>query len=464
MSELEILEEKVSTGINQIVGKLKESCANFTEKTDGPPPGMLQTLRNEILKEINKSFGFRDSPTKKSQNQIQNVSEEFKTGNWVQSRSTQTENASSAVNCRRSTTKIQSDPENLLSSLNSDVDGFTENTVDHDDSNSSTEVEVLDEIEDFAEKANISASKKLKLKTSLQRKDTQRSDDSVAMDLDSELRNICSQFVVQRHIFDDLDSLHAHDSMHKNPTSEGRSKRKSPNKETQLHLDLDSQSARPSPKNLKQHSEISKQDINVSKITLREKSEGSKHDVQLSKQNPQVQVAKEDPQILSKDSEILKQKLNIPRGQGKVKRHKSLIAGVMRTTPFYLSKKCEECGKLLSNQDKLKDHILTIHRGEGKFKCELCDFTCQFPGKLKRHMTNRHSETKNYVCDLCSKCFKRNDTLQEHRKIHVGETTHECELCLCKFKFAVSLRNHQLERTCVISQSQTPPRKRARLC
>jgi len=121
---------------------------------------------------------------------------------------------------------------------------------------------------------------------------------------------------------------------------------------------------------------------------------------------------------------------------------------------YYQSKMCQECGKVLSNLAIWRNHILTVHRGEGKYKCELCDYTCQFPAKLKIHMDTHHSETKKFTCDLCQKSFNRKDVLNVHKKSHEGNTPFQCKFCSAKFVHSGSLQKHINNRVCLKLKSE----------
>jgi len=88
-----------------------------------------------------------------------------------------------------------------------------------------------------------------------------------------------------------------------------------------------------------------------------------------------------------------------------------------KVIPGHRSKKCEECGKILSCYETWKYHVLSLHRGQNEFKCPLCSYACPRQATLKIHMMS-HSDIRNFMCSICEKSFKYKGDLKKHLRIH----------------------------------------------
>lgn len=81
-------------------------------------------------------------------------------------------------------------------------------------------------------------------------------------------------------------------------------------------------------------------------------------------------------------------------------------------------RKCDECGKILSQSSALMLHR-RIHSGE-----------------------------KPFACDVCAKAFSRSAILIQHRRVHTGERPYKCPACGKAFSQSSNLFRHQKSHTC----------------
>ena len=134
---------------------------------------------------------------------------------------------------------------------------------------------------------------------------------------------------------------------------------------------------------------------------------------------------------------------------------------------------CDECGKLLLNENCLKSHLQHVHNVDNIFHhCDKCDFktsnkstlrnhiksvhdvayiTCHICGKkvkghkdqdrLRRHIRMYHEEQKMVKCDICGKEFKHSHIQKHIKNIH-EERKFPCELCSYKAQTSFNLKLH----------------------
>jgi len=75
--------------------------------------------------------------------------------------------------------------------------------------------------------------------------------------------------------------------------------------------------------------------------------------------------------------------------------------------PSLRPKECEECGKVLSTHFMWRYHVMSVHRGQYRFKCTLCNYGSQKPCRLRQHIKNVHSvNNENLKCSKCDRVFE----------------------------------------------------------
>ncbi|XP_070497895.1 zinc finger protein 260-like [Chironomus tepperi] len=159
---------------------------------------------------------------------------------------------------------------------------------------------------------------------------------------------------------------------------------------------------------------------------------------------------------------------------------------------------CKFCGKKLSSELKLKQHMKNIHPTEfDLFNCEMCNrrffkkiylevhmkkkhpggqidqFECDFDGKIFKtkgeisfhmgchlplvecqichkmlkfksidsHMTNFHASKNQFQCKICDKKFKSTQHLRIHEKIH--DKQFKCDICSKMYPTNTQLNQHK---------------------
>lgn len=79
---------------------------------------------------------------------------------------------------------------------------------------------------------------------------------------------------------------------------------------------------------------------------------------------------------------------------------------------------CYLCKRQYSRKGSLQLHVQCVHEKIKRFACDLCQKCFSQPSTLKRHVEYIHTESKSFECDLCPKSFKSRQYLDYHRKSH----------------------------------------------
>ena len=69
---------------------------------------------------------------------------------------------------------------------------------------------------------------------------------------------------------------------------------------------------------------------------------------------------------------------------------------------------------------KEKQDILCL---DEQIKCDMCKFTTDSKYRLSKHK-RKHLRNEGFLCPVCPKVFSRNDSLNEHIKVHGRELHH----------------------------------------
>eukprot|EP00088_Acartia_fossae_P055605 TRINITY_DN6452_c0_g1_i4.p1 TRINITY_DN6452_c0_g1~~TRINITY_DN6452_c0_g1_i4.p1 ORF type:complete len:544 (-),score=81.76 TRINITY_DN6452_c0_g1_i4:304-1935(-) len=101
---------------------------------------------------------------------------------------------------------------------------------------------------------------------------------------------------------------------------------------------------------------------------------------------------------------------------------------------------CEICGKALSSQVSLTDHLRN-HGDEKPFSCEKCGDSFKNYKAFNRHKVkncNRHT------CEVCGETFAGKHAFNKHKNSHlkVEKREYSCELCGKEFNFKSGLDYH----------------------
>jgi hypothetical protein len=109
-----------------------------------------------------------------------------------------------------------------------------------------------------------------------------------------------------------------------------------------------------------------------------------------------------------------------------LKRHKDGKSCNPRLTYPFLSP-CYFCGKVLSNNQHLNEHMKIAHLKEDLKRCYLCHQYFSSHTDLNRHIRTVHLLEKNYKCQLCSKRLGSNSALNHHiQSAHTKEKPFKC--------------------------------------
>lgn len=118
---------------------------------------------------------------------------------------------------------------------------------------------------------------------------------------------------------------------------------------------------------------------------------------------------------------------------------------------FQKRAKCDICGKTYRNENVLKTHI-SLHTGPQPYICQPCGKGFIFLSSLKQHLKIDHKERFERKCDECGKVLTSEQRFKNHQLIHskskvdgkeVPTTSHICQKCGKSFKRTASLRVHE---------------------
>lgn len=102
---------------------------------------------------------------------------------------------------------------------------------------------------------------------------------------------------------------------------------------------------------------------------------------------------------------------------------------------------CDQCGKLVSCQSKLLEHIRQIHsKSEKKLRCSICS-KFVFESKMNRHL-KLHENRKHNICSICGLGYVSKYDLNRHMTSHSTEKQFSCEMCPQRFSLEEKLRRH----------------------
>ena len=103
---------------------------------------------------------------------------------------------------------------------------------------------------------------------------------------------------------------------------------------------------------------------------------------------------------------------------------------------------CLKCTKYYSSKPSLRYHIKTKHSLR-EYACNIDQCTREFyyPSQLKEHM-KLHSGEKTAQCTVCLKWYRNTAALTKHTRIHTGEKPFECMICADRFSLRRDLVIH----------------------
>lgn len=142
---------------------------------------------------------------------------------------------------------------------------------------------------------------------------------------------------------------------------------------------------------------------------------------------------------------------------------------LMRTVKKSFS--CHICNKAFAGKDTLRRHLL-VHKGKTPQTCNFCEKKFSHKRALAKHLRlihnvdpysnytcdktiageidlrNIHKDEQLHTCEVCAKTFAEKDTLNRHRRAHVGEIPpHTYEVWRNKFAQKSILSRHIFSHT-----------------
>ena len=105
--------------------------------------------------------------------------------------------------------------------------------------------------------------------------------------------------------------------------------------------------------------------------------------------------------------------------------------------------KCDLCPKVLSNPERLKRHVKSVHDQIKDHQCEQCNTSYSDSQSLRRHVRTKHENGNEANCDLCGKGFPENYAMLRHKKtVHFKTRLVDCDLCSKTFSEPYTLKRH----------------------
>ena len=138
------------------------------------------------------------------------------------------------------------------------------------------------------------------------------------------------------------------------------------------------------------------------------------------------------------DIDMISNTKEIARGEGTLEKNPNDTSKTIDNTRDI--KKCDSCGKALTQTNHLRTHIKTSYKN---LKCDPCDESLNLDSDLRKHIKTIHKGCKDFQCDSCGKSFTRTDSLRTHIKtIHEDRIEFKCESCGKSFPRTHSLKTH----------------------
>jgi len=100
---------------------------------------------------------------------------------------------------------------------------------------------------------------------------------------------------------------------------------------------------------------------------------------------------------------------------------------------------CQLCGKVLSYQKSLRDHVRFVHENERSYQCEQCPYAAAKRRDLDKHVDSVHDKSKPFKSEAA--------ILRHNRKQAIGQDIHgtfRCDQCPFATTRRGNLTNHIL--------------------
>lgn len=104
---------------------------------------------------------------------------------------------------------------------------------------------------------------------------------------------------------------------------------------------------------------------------------------------------------------------------------------------------CDICGKRLSSNRRLQEHIKVVHEKVKDYFCDQCSKAFGDPALLKSHQARVHSKVREFICNICQKEWLTKAELVNHMRTHTGEKPFVCEVCSKGFVYKQDLQAHR---------------------
>jgi len=78
---------------------------------------------------------------------------------------------------------------------------------------------------------------------------------------------------------------------------------------------------------------------------------------------------------------------------------------------------CDQCGKIVTSNQKLRKHIMVVHEKKRNFACAYCNKLFSSNSNVMTHEGRVHTGILPYKCDQCDKMFSRKSLLEKHFKV-----------------------------------------------
>ena len=103
---------------------------------------------------------------------------------------------------------------------------------------------------------------------------------------------------------------------------------------------------------------------------------------------------------------------------------------------------CQHCAFKATTKGNLTVHTRTKHEGR-RYKCDQCDHSVTSFNNLTNHKKSKHEENANHKCDQCNYQLKTKQRLKIHiMTMHKG-IWNECDICSYRSISAAKLKQHK---------------------
>ena len=104
--------------------------------------------------------------------------------------------------------------------------------------------------------------------------------------------------------------------------------------------------------------------------------------------------------------------------------------------------RCHICGKVYQTSSQLRRHIDAAHH-DIRHQCATCEKCFAYKHDLVAHMQGHTGDSHSYKCTVCGKAMSKQSFLNDHMNKHFAKKPHVCRKCGQSFASNSTLNHHK---------------------